>query len=658
MNDSDNVGNSVAPSQGAQIPHNDARQRLPEQLINTRRWLLWTEDKQPFYPNGTPRNGSLDTPADVSRLGTFDQALDALVASGEYAGIGFALGYDGLNYWQGFDADKLTPAQVDAAISSHDDLGYMEVSPSGRGIHVIGYGRSFKSLGANGTNVEAYAGGRYFTFTGDRGRGQPSCIAAFVEGAVAARHAHHGRVPLTEQVIVDPKLVTELRSALAHMRAEDYQLWIAMGHALRELGDVGRGLWWDWSQTSPKCKSEDAKRWDTFKPVRTGYQAVFAAAQARGWVNPASNAARIADKHQSSGDFQFKFARPGETILDIDYLIDPWLPRATVIGCYGRGEAGKSSWTAQICAKASGQVSTLWISSEERQDHILQRHLSCCGEVDSLAVIQALPTKIDPVSKKAVATSFNVYEHMENALIAFQKQARPDRPLGIVVLDAVVALVTWEKGERPNDDAGVKKLIANLFTLSERYGVTFIMLGHLNKGTDHEHMADAVTGAAAWTNSVRLAFMFAKDMTSDSYEGFIRTVKSNTGTAFGAQYKTVPVYTLKERPDGKNDVLCGVTILGPVVWGELALREMMAEDDDRWLNRREQKRQKVQLVVDCVIQSLRNGPTTRKAVEVMLGAEKVSRRHWQAVDQQLQGYGVQIQNDAHNEHIYWPPKTT
>ena len=39
---------------------------------------------------------------------------------------------------------------------------------------------------------------------------------------------------------------------------------------------------------------EDAKTWDSFKPSKTGYQAVFKAAQERGWVNPKSNAAQVA----------------------------------------------------------------------------------------------------------------------------------------------------------------------------------------------------------------------------------------------------------------------------------------------------------------------------------------------------------------------------
>jgi hypothetical protein len=643
------------------------RARLPQQLINARRWLLWEEvpdadptkkaRKVPYYVNGTKRQGTLDTPDDTARLATFDEAIDALwQGDRDYAGLGFALGPDDTgNYWQGFDADNITPEQAQAFIDGHDDQGYAEVSPSGRGVHVIGYGQHFPSLGSNGTGVEAYAAGRFFTFTGDRGRGVPTCIAAFVNGPVAERHRKHAATASAAgMALVDAKTVSELRSALLHMRSDDYDTWYRMGLALKELGDVGRGLWMEWSATSTKFDVQEASRkWEQLgMPRDTDYRAVFAEATRRGWVNPASNAAQFnaATQAPAQGDYSFARGRGGEAIVETQYLIDPWLPRSTVIGFYGRGEAGKTSFVAQMVGAASRQVSTLWISSEERKDHILKRHEKCAGRMDALAVLETVPTKIDEKTKKPIATSFNIFEHMEGAMLAYQRDpATPiDRPLGVVVLDAVVALVTWEKGTNANDDGGVKKLIAHLVTLAEKYGVTFIMLGHLNKRTGHDHIADAVTGAAAWTNSVRLAFLLQKNLESDDYEGFIRTAKTNTGTHFGATYKTVARHVLKVRDDGKPDVLCGIDLVTDVVWGEQALREMMATDEEseRWLNKREKKAQTVHMLVEIVLNTLRSISTTnRKSVELALPpGEKVSRRHWVEADKILAARGVQIVN--------------
>src|SRR5690606_28773614 len=88
---------------------------------------------------------------------------------------------------------------------------------------------------------------------------------------------------------VDPRVLAELRSALASMRADDRDLWVANGQRLKKLGERGRALWLEWSQTSDKFDPADAARvWDSFTADHTGYQAVFAAAQRSGWVNPMS----------------------------------------------------------------------------------------------------------------------------------------------------------------------------------------------------------------------------------------------------------------------------------------------------------------------------------------------------------------------------------
>jgi hypothetical protein len=90
------------------------------------------------------------------------------------------------------------------------------------------------------------------------------------------------------------------------MRSDDRGLWVTMGHALKELGEVGRGLWLTWSRSSEKFDpANDPKKWDTFIPTRTGYQAVFKHAQDLGWTNPASNAAQIAPAASlAASDFQ------------------------------------------------------------------------------------------------------------------------------------------------------------------------------------------------------------------------------------------------------------------------------------------------------------------------------------------------------------------
>jgi hypothetical protein len=247
-----------------------------------RRWLVASPDKVPLYISGQVRTGTLDSPADLAQLASYDDAKAVQVARGKDWHLGFALGPDGTGgHWQGIDLDKIIDNRL--AELANTVPGYVEMSPSGTGAHAIGYGRHFITLGSNGAGIEAYAAGRYFTVTERPIRDSGLvCLAAHIEQVLAPRHSA-GRVASagsTEQVSVDPKTVTELRSALRHMRSDDYDVWYRMGLALKELGDVGRGMWLDWSAPSDKFNAKQAaKKWDGFEPRGTGYRAVFAEAQ-------------------------------------------------------------------------------------------------------------------------------------------------------------------------------------------------------------------------------------------------------------------------------------------------------------------------------------------------------------------------------------------
>jgi primase-polymerase (primpol)-like protein len=138
-------------------------------MREAKRWLLWKRidtRKVPFYASGEPRKGTLDAPKDLARLVTFEDAAQAY-KRGDWAGLGFALGPDGNGgCWQGIDFDHLSEhPELQALVESLP--GYVERSPSGDGVHAIGYGQSFETLAQNGSGIEAYSKARFFTVTGD-----------------------------------------------------------------------------------------------------------------------------------------------------------------------------------------------------------------------------------------------------------------------------------------------------------------------------------------------------------------------------------------------------------------------------------------------------------------------------------------------------------
>ncbi len=281
---------------------------LPPAMRDAKRWLTWKgvadrkggkPRKVPFYADGEPRSGRLDTPEDVARLVSLDDAL-AQVRQGRCTGLGFALGSDGNGgSWQGVDLDDVAEHPALRLLVEDGLPGYSESSPSGRGVHAIGYGRSFAALGPNASGVEAYAGARFLTVTGESASLADLCdLAPFVEQVLTPLHAQgrsSGARTSAEPPPVEPHpaLMDELRSALATWDADDYGDWIRAGHALRALGDAGRELWTAWASRSAKFDPDETEaRWHGFRPDHTGYAAIFAEAQRRGWRNPRASAAQ------------------------------------------------------------------------------------------------------------------------------------------------------------------------------------------------------------------------------------------------------------------------------------------------------------------------------------------------------------------------------
>lgn len=298
---------------------------LPAEMLQARRWLLWKSipnqdpTKKPrkiaYYVNGSTR-GVTDTPDDYANLATYDDACKVL-ARGGYAGLGFALGPDGTgNHWQGVDFDDI-PTRPHLQALREKAPGVVEVSPSGDGLHFIGYGRDFDTLGSNASGIEAYAKGRYFTVTEQVVGGELVDLSEFVEAALRPKHQRHAPAkPQREQIQQQPrrqdlaplhderKLLDDLSAALAYLKADDYGEWIDAGHALKTLGDSGRALWLEWSQSSPRFDWHEAgSKWEGFTPTETSHKAIFSKAQARGWRNPGSrqqrNAAALVDFGQT-----------------------------------------------------------------------------------------------------------------------------------------------------------------------------------------------------------------------------------------------------------------------------------------------------------------------------------------------------------------------
>lgn len=139
-------------------------------------WVLWKYidgRKLPFDPK-SPTNTASST--DPASWGSFEQALGAYQAGG-FAGCGVVL--DGSDL-VGVDLDGCVvngqPSEKALALIEQLDAPYVELSPSGRGLRMFGYGEPLVA-GINGEleglKAEFYSSKRYLTVTGHVIKSEP-----------------------------------------------------------------------------------------------------------------------------------------------------------------------------------------------------------------------------------------------------------------------------------------------------------------------------------------------------------------------------------------------------------------------------------------------------------------------------------------------------
>lgn len=514
-------------------------------MATARRWLLWRSVPQPekkplkvpYYLNGRQR-GTTDTDTDLASLARYHEAKDVLAAKGGDWGLAFALGPDGSGgHWQGIDFDDVKENRL--ADLANTVAGYVEMSPSGNGAHAIGYGRSFASLGSNASGIEAYAAGRFFTVTEDLIRdGEVVCLAAHVEQQLAPRHgtarAAASTASAIEIVQVDAKTVTELRSALNHMRSVDYHLWVKIGIALSELGGVRRGLWLDWSSHYERFDAKEANRnWATFSPDRTGWQSVFAEAQRQGWTNPASREAQVEmmpNTAELSGERRLTGrSLAGVTMRAIEWLWLGWIPKGYITIFAGETGAGKSTVLADIAARVTtgapwpgpigipgdrrepGRV--LWLGSEDGIEEMTVPRLTACG-ADLNNVIE-----IQGAVQQGKRNTFSMQDDIE-AVSQWLAQARAEgKPFAMLVIDPVTSYLPGQKLRKVdmNDAGQLRTILEPWLILAQQHNIAIVCVTHFGKDTSRS-MLHRVLGSAAFGQTCRSLIAVMDRTATDDYE--------------------------------------------------------------------------------------------------------------------------------------------
>jgi len=294
---------------------------IPDELKGLKNWVVWKPvlldngkwSKVPFQPRdpGAPASSN-----DPGTWGSYEEVVEVESSSPGF-GIGFVLtGTDVV----GIDLDGcfLQDGSLAAWAVSLLDLAakcgaYIERSPSGNGLHVIGRGAGPKPAKEKFVTehgaVEVFRKAtRYLTFTGekvgDSTRSELANIDAIVDEIIAGYgEVEHGD-EFDEAGCRSDDQSDRVRSALRVISPDDRDNWLKVGMALHTDAQLLGGsaaayeIWTEWSRSSVKFDERDQRKtWEGF-PRRVGPKVhlgtVFYRAKQNGWVSPPKTRTRTA----------------------------------------------------------------------------------------------------------------------------------------------------------------------------------------------------------------------------------------------------------------------------------------------------------------------------------------------------------------------------
>lgn len=232
--------------------------------------------KIPKYLDGNLlKNAKTNDPATWM---AFNQAYE-MVKKFNLAGLGFI--FSDKDPFVGIDLDLCRDPKTGQIEQWAKDIifylnSYTEITPSGKGFHILCKGTIERSLKRD--PIEIYNNLRFFTITGhvlgedltdieERSTKINELITFISEKE--QKHNEHQRHTQSKQLDSAPQDNYEKAELalnnLSSWRCDEHDSWLAVGMSLRELGQSGFYLWDNWSRQSSKYNQRECeKRWRSF----------------------------------------------------------------------------------------------------------------------------------------------------------------------------------------------------------------------------------------------------------------------------------------------------------------------------------------------------------------------------------------------------------
>jgi len=261
-------------------PHVDFN-KIPESIQHLRQWVMWRYEKGgskwakvPYHPNGYR--------AQASKSGTWSSFDDVYVADliGGFDGVGFVFTED--DEYVGIDLDDCIDEQGNWSDTAKDIVSrvgsYCEVTPSGRGLHILVKAKIDRAKIDHYQGLEVYESGRYFTVTGNRVDGPEDIVEADLSQVIHDYFDSSRKPGTPEGDFIDGlshyKPVVDytdeqIRDTLQYLTPDaGYHAWLQVGMALHhQYSGLGPGLemWDEWSKQSVDYNRKELEsKWRSF----------------------------------------------------------------------------------------------------------------------------------------------------------------------------------------------------------------------------------------------------------------------------------------------------------------------------------------------------------------------------------------------------------
>lgn len=554
-------------------------------------WLCWRferrEGKQTKVPI-SPHTGSRASSTDPATWASFSEAVQARKEHG-YSGIGFVFSEN--DPYCGVDLDNCRDSETgqleEWAHEIVEELAsYTEISPSGRGVHIICRGDLPAGRNRKGS-VEAYSSKRFFTVTGKRLEGTPEIvedrtqelqnIARRVFGEAQSNspggngHALTGAYRDSRSSLEDEELIRRASEAKDGGKFRELFSGGYCGHASHSEAVAALLLklaFWSgrdalqmekvFRRSGLMYEKFDSRRGETTWGAQEIQKAIDKAQETYSAPARLTFGAGVGVKLSSAdanghatenGDGHAELSETdiGKLLSEVEPERVSWLwpgriPLGKLSLIDGDPGTGKSGITGDLAARVSAGLplpdgypleagGVVLLSAEDGLADTIRPRLDAAG------------ADADKVLSLATTEDAEGYERMLSIPEDLHLIERGIRRVGakLVVVDPLMAFLSGEANAHKDQDT--RKALAPLATLAERTGAAVVVVRHLNKATGGNALYRG-GGSIGIIGAARSALLVAKDP-EDENRRVLAPMKSNL-----AQPAPSLAFTLEEADNG------------------------------------------------------------------------------------------------------------